>query len=234
MAASKKKQRFSGFAPQALDFFHELERNNNRQWFADHRADYLRHVAEPMTRLAEELIPQVQELDSKIIADPKRTVSRIYRDTRFSNNKLPYRPNVWLAFRREIERWSETPVFFFEIKETEYWFGMGMYSAKAALMQNFRRCIDADPEAFLRVIEPFKKSRTLRLESEQYKRPLPGEHAEKYAKELFPWYQSKSVSVVGVRKPDKTLFSAGITDFLMGQFLLLKPLYDFLWKTVLV
>ena len=223
-----QSKRFSGFVPQAFQFLHDLERNNTREWFAEHRADYVRYIADPMKQLAAELIPQVQELDPKIISDPKHAVSRIYRDTRFSTNKLPYRPNVWIAFRRETECWTETPVFFFEIKETEYWFGMGMYSARAAFMRNFRQRIDADPKAFLHVIEPFRKSKTLRLESEQYKRPLPCEHP----KAIIPWYQSKSISVIGVRTPDKTLLSSKIVAFLMGQFVLVKPLYDFLWKSV--
>ena len=223
MAPSK---RFPGFVPQALQFFHDLERNNSREWFAEHRTDYVRYIADPMKQLAAELIPLVLELDPKIISDPKRAVSRIYRDTRFSNNKLPYRPNVWIAFHRETECWTETPVFFFEIKETEYWFGMGMYSASAAFMRNFRGRIDTDPAAFQQVIEPFRKSKSLHLESEQYKRPLPCEHP----KVIVPWYQSKSISVIGIHKPDKVLFSPKIVDFLMGQFVLLKPLYDFLWK----
>ena len=219
-------KRFPGFSPQALRFFHDLERNNNRQWFAEHRADYVQTIAEPMKQLAVELIPLVRELDPLIIPNPERAVSRIYRDTRFSNDKSPYRPNVWIAFRRETECWTQTPVFFFEIKEKEYWFGMGMYSASAAMMRNFRQQIDAHPAAFLQVIEPFRKSKTLRLESEQYKRRMPCEHP----KAVVPWYQSKSISVIGIRPPDKMLFSSKIVNFLIGQFVLLKPLYDFLWK----
>ncbi|MDR0871801.1 MAG: DUF2461 domain-containing protein [Planctomycetaceae bacterium] len=219
--------KFPGFSPKALEFFHNLERNNNREWFAGHRSEYVQYVADPMKQLAEVMIPMVQELDPNVVSDPKRVCSRIYRDTRFSHNKLPYRPNVWLAFRRNVDCWAETPVYFFEIKEKEYLFGMGAYSAKAATMQNFRSRIDNDPEEFLRVIKPFRKDKELRLESEQYKRPLPCAHP----KEIVLWYQSKSVALIGSKEPDKTLLSPKIVDFLMDKFVLLKPLYDYLWKS---
>jgi uncharacterized protein (TIGR02453 family) len=222
------KPSFSGFSPQGLKFLHNLNVNNNRDWFSAHRNEYIQFVAEPMKQLAAALSPMILELDPLVITSPNRTVSRIYRDTRFSNDKTPYRPRLWFAFKREVEYWTETPVYFFQLEEKEYMYGMGMYSASAATMRRFRAMIDDDPEHFLRVIEPVRKSKTLKLETDQYKRRLPSEHSAI----IDAWYQSKSIAVLARREPDKTLMSSKLVNLLIERFVLLKPLYDFLWKTV--
>jgi uncharacterized protein (TIGR02453 family) len=220
--------RFTGFTPNTLDFFRRLDKNNNREWFAEHKKEYVQYVAEPFKQLAAELAPMVKELDPLIFTDPRRTVSRIYRDTRFSHNKSPYRPNVWIAFKRSSECWTETPVFFFEVTATQYMAGMGMYQANAATMRNFRQLLDNAPQHFWEIIKPIRKNRAMKLEAEQYKRPLQCEHR----KEILPWYQSKTFAVIGYYEPDKILYSAKLADFIIGKFLLLKPLYDFLWRTM--
>lgn len=218
------------FSPKSLRFLQELDRNNNREWFAAHRDDYRVHVAEPMKRLARALTPMVRELDPQIMTDPKRIVSRIYRDTRFSHDKSPYRPRVWIAFKRDLDCWSETPVYFFQLEEKEYMFGMGMYAASSATMRRFRGMIDADPERFSEAIAFLRKNKAFRLESERYKRPLPCPHS----KSIEPWYQSKSIGVLCRREPDNKLFSPKFADDLIERFIPLKSLYDYLWSATVL
>lgn len=222
--------RFQGFTPKTLQFFSKLKRNNNRDWFHEHREEYVRLVQEPAKLLAAELGNMVHELDPLTVAEPYRIVSRIHRDTRYSKDKSPYRPRTFLAFRRNVERWSETPSFFFQVEETQYLYGMGIYGPPTATMRRFREMIDDRPEHFLETIKPFRKSKTLALESEKYKRLFPNEFPNEIRLKIEPWYQSKSIAVIGYRKPDKTLYSAKLVDFLIDQFVLLKPLYDFLWQ----
>lgn len=223
---------FSGFTPATLRFFRDLDHNNKREWFADQRPRYLRDVQQPARALAEELGPMVRELDPAVVVEPHRVVSRINRDTRFSHDKSPYRPRVFLVFRRNVERWSETPSFFFQVDQRQYLYGMGVYGAPAATMRRFREMIDADPEAFREMIDAVQRSRTLQLESDKYKRPFPHALPQNLAATIEPWYQSKSVAVLAYREPDKTLFSPKLADFLVDRFVPLKPLYDFLWKAV--
>ncbi len=225
---------FTGFSPQALKFFRDLNRNNTRDWFAEHRSDYVKFVQEPARSLAAALGPMLEELDPKIMTVPNRVVSRIYRDTRFSNDKSPYRPRVFLAFHRDVDRWSETPAFFLQVEEKQYVFGMGIYGPPAATMRRFRLLIDDEPEQFLAVIDPVLRNRSMALESEKYKRPFPCSFVGSIFRKIEPWYQSKSIAVIGYREPDKTLYSPKLVDFLLDRFVILKPLYDFLWKSILL
>ncbi|MDR2117460.1 MAG: DUF2461 domain-containing protein, partial [Planctomycetaceae bacterium] len=80
------KPSFRGFTPQGLKFLHNLNANNHRDWFTENRNDYIRFVSEPMKQLVISLSPMISELDSLVITVPHRVVSRIYRDTRFSND----------------------------------------------------------------------------------------------------------------------------------------------------
>ncbi|MDR1493019.1 MAG: DUF2461 domain-containing protein [Planctomycetaceae bacterium] len=221
---------FSGFSRQYVKFLHNLNANNNREWFAEHRNEYIEYLLEPTKRLVSALTPVMRELDPDVNTIPHRVVSRIYRDVRFSADKTPYRSRLWFAFRREVNRWTETPTYFFQIEETQYLFGMGMYAASPATMRCFREMIDDDPKRFAEIIEPIRKNRKFKLEKEKYKRPLPSEHPAA----IDAWYQCKTIALLARREPDKTLFSPKIVNLLIDQFVLLKPLYDFLWQATVL
>ncbi|MDR1480986.1 MAG: DUF2461 domain-containing protein [Planctomycetaceae bacterium] len=221
---------FDGFSQSCLKFFHDLNRHNDRNWFANNRDRYIRFVSEPMKQLVGAISPMILAFDPLVVTVPNRVVSRIYRDTRFSADKSPYRPRVWFAFKRNVDCWTSTPTYFFQLEESEYMFGMGMYSAPAATMRKFRENIDNNPEKFHNIIKPIQRKRNLNLESDSYKRRIPTDHPPIIDK----WYQSKSIAVLEHRKPDKILFSTELVDFLVERFVLLKPLYDFLWDAVVL
>jgi uncharacterized protein (TIGR02453 family) len=214
------KSLFNGFSQQSIKFFYDLNRHNDRDWFSDNRERYIRFVSEPMKQLVQEISPMVSGLDPLVITVPNRIISRIYRDTRFSADKSPYRPCIWFVFKRNVECWTETPAYFFQFDEHVYEYGMGMYSATATTMRNFRKMIDDNFEQFRQIIEPIQRARNLDLESNSYKRRLQSE----YPATIDKWYQSKSIAVMGRRKPDKILFSAKLIEFLIDRFNLLKPL----------
>ncbi len=217
---------FAGFSPRSLKFLNDLDRNNNREWFARHKDEFVQHVADPMKRLVADLAPMVLELDPQLVTAPNRVIARIHRDTRFSHDKSPYRPRIWLAFKRNVESSMIAPVFMFQLEGSRYLFGAGIACASPATMRCFREKVDADPKAFLKIIEPFRKHKSLKLESDRYKRSLPHEHGPI----IDPWYQSKTIAVIAHREPDKTLYSKKLVDLLLDQYVLLKPLYDFLWS----
>ncbi len=221
---------FAGFTPQSLKFFRNLEKNNNREWFAEHRDEYIRLVADPMKRLVVGLAPMIRQLDPHIVTEPGRTISRICRDVRFSRDKTPYWPYLWIAFRHNAKAWFSAPTYFFEIDGSHYSFGMNIYMPSAATMRRFREMIDADPDAFRKIIKPILKNKKFKLESDKYKRRITCDHGAI----IEPWYQSKTIAVVMRRDPDETLYSKKLVDLLMNRYVQLKPLYDFLWKATVL
>ena len=221
---------FDGFSPKTLEFLRRLERNNDKNWFAAHRDDYLRDVAEPMWGIAASLVPMIQELDPRVVSEPRRLVARIHRDTRFSKDKTPYWTHPWIGFRRNLKNWFQGPTYFFEIHKSGYSFGMNIFAPASITMRRFREKIDDAPEEFQELIAFLRRSRTFRLDTEKYKRRWPCAHSP----EIDPWYQSRNIEVVCTRKPDALLYSRKLVSTLIDRFVQLKPLYDYLWSITVI
>jgi uncharacterized protein (TIGR02453 family) len=87
-------QRFTGFRPEAVDFLADLEQNNGRTWFQARKSDYETLLKEPMEALVAALAESLDSRGVPLQADPKRSIFRIYRDTRFAKDKSPHHDNV--------------------------------------------------------------------------------------------------------------------------------------------
>ena len=85
---------FAGFTGEAIQFMADLAANNDRAWFQPRKADYERLVKEPMESLMVALAEQLEGRRIPLVADPKRSPFRIYRDTRFSRDKSPYKTHI--------------------------------------------------------------------------------------------------------------------------------------------
>jgi len=92
------KRAFSGFPKEGLQFLRLLKRHNNREWFQDHKTIYEQYVKQPMFGLIETLAADFQLFAPEMAASPKISAYRIYRDTRFSSDKRPYKTHVAMRF----------------------------------------------------------------------------------------------------------------------------------------
>ncbi|MDH5366540.1 MAG: DUF2461 domain-containing protein [Cyclobacteriaceae bacterium] len=82
-----------------FDFLNRLAKNNNREWFAEHKSEYL-EVYDSMIGFANTLLSEMQKHDHIETASGKKSLYRIYRDIRFSKDKTPYKNNLGGSFRR--------------------------------------------------------------------------------------------------------------------------------------
>jgi uncharacterized protein (TIGR02453 family) len=98
---------FPGFPPEALKFLRALERNNRREWFQPRKEIFDTKLKAPMMDLVEAINAQLPGFAPEHINDPKKAVYRIYRDTRFSPDKTPYKTHIAAIFpRRGLGRQS--------------------------------------------------------------------------------------------------------------------------------
>ncbi|MCC6540472.1 MAG: DUF2461 domain-containing protein [Bryobacterales bacterium] len=89
---------FSGFPPEALTFFRQLKRNNKREWFEAHKPTFEEKVRVPMVALVEALNTELAALAPEHVTEPKKAIYRLYRDTRFSKDKTPYKDHIAANF----------------------------------------------------------------------------------------------------------------------------------------
>ena len=217
---------FTGFTPDTLEFLRALAANNRKEWFEAHLEEYRQFLLEPLQQLATALAGPIMAIDSDLIIEPRRVVSRIHRDTRFSRNKSPYKTTIWLTFKPPLISWQDAPAFFFEMSADGYRFGMGFFSASKETMDRLRQIIDRKPEAFRRAIAFLEGQETFVLEGEKYKRLLDGAK-EEY---LLEWYQRKTFYLVCNLRIDDPFFSRELLNQLTSGFVYLAPFYHWLKK----
>jgi uncharacterized protein (TIGR02453 family) len=134
--------RFPGFSPKALTFFRELEKNNDRQWFAAHKEVFEAEVRRPMVELTGLICEDFRKLAADYVPErPEKAIFRIYRDTRFSKDKTPYKTHIgsFLQHRR-IEKYAGA-AFYFEVSHRSVGVGGGMYMPGAEQLQAVRQAM---------------------------------------------------------------------------------------------
>jgi uncharacterized protein (TIGR02453 family) len=151
---------FAGFPPEALSFFRRLKRNNNRPWFQKHKDEYEENVRFPMQCLIAGLGPRMADVAPDFDFDPKKSIFRIYRDTRFSNNKTPYKTNIAAYFQaRGKKSPAERPGLYVGIELGEIFIGGGLYMPSGDQLKSIRQSLVEHPDEYLSLIENpgFKK-----------------------------------------------------------------------------
>jgi uncharacterized protein (TIGR02453 family) len=118
---------FPGFPPEALKFLRALKRNNNREWFQARKETFDTKLRAPMEQLVEAINAELLKFAPEHINDPKHSIYRIYRDTRFSEDKTPYKTHLGAIFPRRGLGKQSSSGFYFHLAPDEVAVGMGMY-----------------------------------------------------------------------------------------------------------
>ena len=148
----KKQRVFSAFPKEGLQFLQSLKRNNNRESFQEHRGIYEQHVKQPMADLIEALAEEFQQFAPEMLASAKVSAYRIYRDTRFSKDKSPYKTHVAAVFPRSGLGKHEGAGFYVHIAPSELLIGGGLYMPLPEDLNAVRKHIADDAKAFLDIV----------------------------------------------------------------------------------
>jgi uncharacterized protein (TIGR02453 family) len=138
---------FHGFPPEALDFLSELDANNERAWFEQHRADYDRLLLQPARAFVEAMRAPLERLAPGVRAEPRvnGSILRMHRDTRFSKDKRPLKTHLDLWFWQGGGPSRAAPGFFLRLQPGRLALGAGMHHFEPELLERYRRAV-ADPE----------------------------------------------------------------------------------------
>jgi len=136
---------FTGFPKDFFSLFEELKVNNDRDWFADNKSRYEESVAEPCLDFIEALGPRLAEISPHFLAIPKKiggSMFRIYRDTRFSKDKTPYKTHAGLQFRHVLGKDAHAPGFYLHLSPDEILMGGGLWKPPSPALAQIRARID--------------------------------------------------------------------------------------------
>jgi len=140
------------FTRKTVSFLRSLKRNNDREWFRAHKEDYERHVRGPMIEVLARLAIDMPSFAPELIADPKVSLFRPYRDTRFSSDKSPIKTAVAARFpSRQFAR-GEGAGLYFEVGPGWVWIGGGMYMPSSVDLNAIREEITSSHPRLHRLV----------------------------------------------------------------------------------
>ena len=126
------------FSPKTLTFLRSLKRNNERAWFHTHRDEYEAAVRAPMLAIVDALAGDFRSFAPEMVADPKVSLFRPWRDTRFSEDKAPLKTNVAAVFPNRTLGRMRGAGLYFEVEPRWVWIGGGIYAPDTSQLQALR------------------------------------------------------------------------------------------------
>ncbi|HEY6058363.1 MAG TPA: DUF2461 domain-containing protein [Candidatus Limnocylindrales bacterium] len=226
---------FAGFTRDAIQFLADLAANNDRAWFQPRKADYERLLKEPMERLCGVLGERFAERGIPLRSDPKRSPFRIYRDTRFSRDKAPYKTHLAASFAwiepdgLPTERVDGNPHGnggYFNFQPGEMYVGGGMWMPDKPRLEALRQAIVREPGRVRAALEDpgFVAWFGGAHSHETLKRVPPGYPPDHPLAEQLRW---KDV-VFGRRLSDEEVLSADLPDVIADGYAAALPVFRFL------
>ncbi|BCT93985.1 TIGR02453 family protein [Lysobacter helvus] len=136
------------FTEATFKFLRGLARNNERPWFLAHKAQYDTHVRAPFQKLLQDLEPALAEVSLQYRVDPRPvggSLYRIQRDTRFANDKTPYKTWQGARLTHARGRQVEAPLFYMHLQPGNCFVGAGLWHSPTPIQRQVRQFIVDNP-----------------------------------------------------------------------------------------
>lgn len=211
----------SNLVETSVHYFKKLQKNNNKAWFSDHKAEYEREIKKPAEFLAD--IVQ-HELDDLTSASHKAKIFRIYRDVRFSKDKTPYNTHLHIGFTLLNEA-SFAPAWFIGISPEYFTCGCGVMEFKGQTLVDYRNHVAGPKGANLSAVLEELKGNGMRIDKPDLKRVPAGFDKEHERGELL---KHKKMTVWKDMDDTFTKHNCDLVRTCMAAFKDMKPLYDYL------
>ena len=215
------------FSKASIRFLRALARNNNRAWFKAHEADYERHVREPFLHLITDLQAPLAKISPHLRADPRKnggSLFRIYRDTRFANDKTPYKPWAGARFFHERRREIEAPSFYLHIAPRDCFAGGGIWHPEPPTLKRIRDFLVDNPAAWKRATQSQAFRKHFAFWGESLSRPPRGYDPQH---ELIEDLKRKNFAA-GAELTEALACSAELLPTVVATFRRLAPMLDYL------
>lgn len=221
----------ASFEKHTIAFLEELAANNNREWFQENKSRYEEQVLDVALRFIQSMQAPLAKIAPHFTAIPQRmggSLMRVYRDTRFSKNKLPYKTNIGIQFRHERAKDVHSPGYYVHIDPDQVFLGVGMWRPDSDSLRSIRERIVAKPAEWSRLLADPRFKRHFELGGESLKRPPRGfdkehQHIEDIMRKSF----------IGVRNLDvEDCLRPGFQRKVETSFSAASPFMEFLCKAV--
>jgi uncharacterized protein (TIGR02453 family) len=205
----------------------ELADNNEREWFKINKHRYESHVLDPALEFINAMGPRIEKISPHFIAIGKRmggSLMRVYRDTRFSKDKTPYKTNVGIQFRHELSKDAHAPGFYLHIQPKNCFIGAGIWRPDSGSLAAIRAGIADGPGKWKRARDAKRFAESFRFGGDSLKRPPRGYAADHpYIDDL------KRKDFIAISNfPISRIRSGDFIDEVAAGYATAKPLMKFL------
>jgi uncharacterized protein (TIGR02453 family) len=216
---------FPGFPTEGMAFLRGLARHNDRDWFQPRKQIFEEQVKQPMLELVAALNAEMADFAPAYVTEPGKAVFRIYRDTRFSKDKKPYKEQLAASFRRRGAGPHEGGGYYFAVSHKEVAIGGGVYMPPPEVLLAVRNHIAAHHELF-RTITGTSKVRKLfgEVQGEQLTRVPKGFAADHPAADLLRF----KYFLLYVTLPPEIATTSALFQEIVHRFRAMTPFLDFL------
>jgi uncharacterized protein (TIGR02453 family) len=219
---------FPGFRPQALTFLRQIKRNNRRDWFAERKDVYERELLDPMRLFVEEMDVRLASFAPEIHGSVKRSIFRIYRDTRFSKDKTPYKTHIscWFTHVRAghgvgAETHGAGAGFYFHVEPGASLVAAGIWMPPRPSLLRIREHLAESSDAFEKTMNGRKfKTRFSALSEEKVLSRVPRGFAPDHP--AAKWLRFCSFTVSGPLT-DEQILSPKLPQQVEKDFVVLRP-----------
>jgi uncharacterized protein (TIGR02453 family) len=218
-------------SPKLFKFLRELSRHNNREWFTEHKSRYENEVKHPAVELVRQIASPLARVAPMLEAIPKGhggSVMRIYRDTRFSKDKTPYKTNVGISIRHQAAKDIHAPGVYVHLDPQECFIGAGCWHPERKVLSAIRAAIDEDPQTWTKTRDNKRFREKFDLVGERLK-TAPRD----YAKDHPLIEDLRRTDFIGIAPLTTAEITGGeIVNILIDHVKRAKPLMQFLCDAI--
>lgn len=223
--------KFGGFSKETFNFLKELELNNNKEWFESNRSTFEDRVLLPAQAFVVEMGERLKTISPRVSAIPliDKSIFRLYRDTRFSTDKTPYKTHLGILFWEGRRKKLENPNYYVQLNKSSVFIGAGEYLFPPDLLVPYRNSVMHSKRGaeLKRILNQITRNPSYRIGGQLYKRIPRGydpDHPNAgflLHKGLYTYYEDAL--------PDE-VYSSRFVHYCYGIFSDMSPLFKWLTR----
>lgn len=214
---------FKGIKPESIELLCLNRFNDSKEFYEEHKLELKEGITVPMRQIVLDLSGLMYDIDDKMLTDPVRSVSRIYRDTRGNRSKIKYRDNMWLMLRRYKIEYPSAPFFYFEFYPNSFGYGLAFWTWKQSAFKEVHNLIIEHPGRWLDAVDACKQAGLTYNARDNYKKDMYPDAP----KEIKPYLSAKNMEFSYSSFDMNRINSPSLIDELKLAFDLARPMYSF-------
>ena len=222
-------QKFNGFPKKAIQFYQDLTQNNDKLWFEQDRKIFDDLIMKPAQAFVVELGELLESIAPNIVADPRRdkSIFRIHRDTRFSEDKSPFKTHLAIFLWEGPRKKLENSGFYLQISTTSLLLAAGLYIFPAPLLDVYREAVihPRQGNKLMKAFEQVKQHSDYKIGGEHYKKTPRGYDSDHPNAKLL---LHNGIYAYLEDSHPKELHSAEFVDFCFDHFKNMAPIHQWI------